>query len=141
MECLKFVVVLLAVFHGKSENFLWLNHNFNLSLDLLVLHSNTFTIFKLKPIIISLQLLRCLWILSACSGSLSRPRDDEFRAVVEDLRRIVERKMKDMEGKPPPPGPSGTISPPGPFMPKKMLLSFIDNYYGGFPAGNYSCKY
>lgn len=77
-------------------------------------------------------------LLAVFHGSLSRPRDDEFRAVVEDLRRIVERKMKDMEGKPSPPGPSGTISPPGPFMPKKMLLSFIDNYYGDFPAGNYS---
>lgn len=39
---------------------------------------------------------------------------------------------------PSPPGPSGTKRPPGPLMPNKMLLSHIDNYYGDFPAGNYS---
>lgn len=75
-------------------------------------------------------------------GSLSRPQDDdELRAVVENLGRLVERKMKDMGDKPSPPGPSGTNRAPGPRKPKKMLMKFIDNYYGDFPAGNYTCTY
>lgn len=71
-------------------------------------------------------------------GSLSRPQDDdELRAVVENLRRLVERKMNDMGDKPSLPGPSA----PGPRRPKKMLMTFIDNYYGDFPGGNYTCRY
>lgn len=71
-------------------------------------------------------------------GSLSRPQDDdEIRAVVENLRRLVERKMNDMGDKPSLPGPSA----PGPRRPKKMLMTFIDNYYGDFPGGNYTCRY
>lgn len=71
-------------------------------------------------------------------GSLSRPQDDdELRAVVENLRRLVERKMNDMGDKPSPPGPSA----PGPRRPKKMLMTFIDNYYGDFPGGNFTCRY
>ncbi|XP_052702691.1 uncharacterized protein LOC128179333 [Crassostrea angulata] len=74
-------------------------------------------------------------LLAVFHGSLSRPQDDdELRAVVENLRRLVERKMNDMGDKPSPPGPSV----PGPRRPKKMLMTFIDNYYGDFPGGNYT---
>lgn len=82
-----------------------------------------------------------MWILFVCLGLFLRFWDDEFCVVVEDFRRIVERKMKDMEGKLFLFGFSGIISLFGFFMCKEMLLLFIDNYYGDFFVGNYFCKY